>query len=172
MGYGVVLVMKKSFDGSKSFEGRVAYAREFEQLTKDLVVETGGVQYYEDFFEETDEVRLRTRDRFEVCISQNLIRIWTSLKWYTFFEWESQGFSQRKEFQRMIDLIQPEECWIGTDYATDQICDVEAGFDEWLEDVQKEYGPIGEFDFDGLYENLKRDIWPKDLYYVKNNSLY
>ena len=164
--------MKKSFEGSGSFEGRVAYAKKFEQLTKDLVVDAGGVQYYEDFSEKYDEVRLRTRDRFEVCICQNLIRIWTSLQWWTFFDWDSHRLSQRKEFQKMIDLIQPEDCWIGTDYATDQTCDVEVGFDEWLKDVQKEFGPIGEFDFDSLFEELKRDVWPRDLYHVKNNSLY
>ena len=172
MGYGIVLVMKKSFEDSESFEGRVAYAKQFEKLTDDFVNEPYGTQYFEDFDEKYNEVCIRDDGSYNIRFFPNLIRVWTPLSWSVFFDWDDQPGSQRKEFQKFIDRIQPEECWVGTDYATDQVCDIEAGLEKWLESVIERCGSIDEFDFEKLREDKEKKIWPKDLYLVKDNKLY
>ena len=172
MGYGIVLVMKKSFKNSDSFEGRVAYAREFEQLTNDFVNAPYGTKYYEDFYDDCDEVKIRDDGSYTIRFLPGLIHVWTPLSWTVFFDNDELEGSQRKDFQTMIDRIKPEDCWIGTDYATEQICDIEAGLTKWLEDVEKRNGSINEFNFVQLREDKKHDIWPKDMYHVKNNNLY
>lgn len=171
MGYGIVLVMKRTFEDSKFIEGRVVTAMMFERLTKDRLEYMEGDRFYEDFNEETGHVGIRDKGFYEVDFYPNIIRVRTSLQWSTFLDWDRLPNSPRKEFQKLIDLFHPQKCWIGTDYATDQVCSLEVGFGQWLKDVRKEYGPIRAFDFEKVYEGFKKDIWPKDLYYVKDNKL-
>ena len=172
MGYAIVLIMRKTFEGSDTFEGRVAYARKVATLTKDLMDLPEGGKYYEDFDEEYDNVFIRFADYFSLRVLQNMMVLESVDKWWTFMGNDHLSESTRSVFQKFIDRIQPEDCWIGTDYATDQICDVEVGFEEWLDDVLKMNGPIEEFDFERIFEGLKNDVWPDYLYHVKNNNLF
>lgn len=172
MGYGIVLVMKKTFDGGESYEGRVAYAKKFEQMTKDAGVDMEEISYDENFSEEYDEVQLVFDDDCEVNFYPNLIRVWTPYVWWQFLNYDYDSNSIRKLFQRLIDVIQPEDCWVGADYATDQTCEAEVGYEKWIEDIQEAFGQIRDFDFDSVFENLKQDTWPDVIYHVKDNNLY
>ena len=172
MGYGIVLVLKKTFEDSASYEGRVAYAKRFKQMTKDPGGDMEHITYIEHFSEEYDEVQLEVEDDYDVDFYPNLIRVWTPLQWWTFFDYDSIPGSIRKLFQRLIDVIQPEDCWIGTDYATDQTGEAEVGYEKWIENIRETYGQIQDFDFDSVFENLKQGTWPEEIYHVKDNNLY
>ena len=105
MGYGIVLVLKKTFEDSASYEGRVAYAKRFKQMTKDPGGDMEDITYIEHFSEEYDEVQLEVEDDYDVDFYPNLIRVWTPLQWWTFFDYDSIPGSIRKLFQRLIDVI-------------------------------------------------------------------
>ena len=172
MGYGIVIIMKKSFKDSDSFEGRVAFAKEFERLTNDIINVPQGGSLHESFAKDDDWVSVQANGYYYVNFYPNLIRVRTPEQWGTFCSWDAEPGSPRAAFQRILDRIQPEECWIGSEYANVRVDGKEVSLEGWLESIRKEFEPVEDFDFERIYEDYKRDVFPQALYRVKNNNLY
>ena len=164
MGYRITMVMQKAFPGSHDFKGLV----EFEKWVKDRVSDIlfpNGEKTYEYYDEATGYVTLRN-DFYELHFYENALEISTPDKWSSFFgNEEILDEPLLGVFQTVIDRIEPENCWFGTDYATIQGPGLEQGIENWLKALHDEEGEMEEFDFLRLKTQFDNDDDMKTMYH-------
>ena len=172
MGYRITLVLHIPFDNSATFDGQVAFAKRTLSQIRDIVA-LSGEHAYEYYDEEDWAVSIHIEDYYWLNFFEDSFEISTSDDWSTFLMNDHlMDVSLRKVFQRILDRLNPEESWIGADYATDQGPTLENGYSVWKETIMKQEGPIEDFDFEKIKGGYLKGIHPRILYHVKDNLLF